>query len=315
VDESDLVKELRALAGVKGSPDDFVLVLEGVRIRVSYSGGSSSSLALTVDYDAHAGDADRDGASGYRERAALSAVRPMRVTLRPESSDDRDGKASGLNVEFQTGDDVFDKKVYIDAPSAEPLPRVLSADVRAAALALFDLQFTSIAIDDIQGHVSARITSFSSLNPKRADGKPGLAAATAFAKLARSLPRVARREGAHPETPLQGTTILGYAIGGAGLLLGPPFYFLVLAPHGCSNDDLPSAQALQCTLPGIAGVVVGLVAGAVATTLVTSHAHARFAGRSDGARLAGGYRISIGASVFTIVALVAAGVFARLASP
>jgi hypothetical protein len=236
----------------------------------------------------------------------------MRVQLRPERSDDREGKASGLNVEFQTGDEAFDHKVYVDAPSAEPLARVLSPDVRAAVLTLFELEFTSIAIDDLKGHVCARIVSVSSLDPKRAEGKPGLAAATAFAKLVRGLPRVARREGAHPEAPSQGTTMLGYVIGGVGLLLGPPIYFVALAPHGCDQDDLPGADIIRCTLPGIAGLVVGGVAGIVAATIVASRARAHFAGRSDGASLASGYKISIGVGVFTLVGLTAAAAFAQL---
>ena len=89
--ETQLVRELRRIANV---PDgsSFEIRHEGVRIRVEYTSGSSSSLVLFVPYDEVAGSG-RAGA-GYRGQTALSAIRPMNITLRPETRAERLGNAT-----------------------------------------------------------------------------------------------------------------------------------------------------------------------------------------------------------------------------
>ena len=272
--ESQLLHELRALAGVKVG-DSFELVHDGVRIRVSYSGGSSSSLTLAVTYDAVAIET-RTGA-GYRARSTISAIRPMLIALRPEEATHRLAKASGTDVEFQSGDPGFDGAVYVDTQTpADVLAAVLEADARRAVLDLFALAFTTITIDDRQRNVVAIITSFASLKPM---DPTGARAVDAFARLARSLPRVATRAGEHARHPLRGVNIGLGVLAGVAFVGSIPLYCGGVMGKTCGGEMDP-AEAFVCLGPGLAGGTVGLVAGAVAGAAAAAFAR-RYRGRSD----------------------------------
>lgn len=94
-DESELVAELRALGGREAAErDEFTLARDDVRIQVSYSSGSSSSLTLSALYDTHA--KRLPPSAGYRVASSglLPAARPLKILLRPEDSGDRLAKTS-----------------------------------------------------------------------------------------------------------------------------------------------------------------------------------------------------------------------------
>src|SRR4051812_8533754 len=147
--------------------DDFVVVRGDVRINVSYVSGSSSRCTLRVPYNRHA----RRVATSYRDSGPLRAIRPMNIALRPETASHRSGKASGMDVEVQTGDPAFDGAVYVDTLTpADVAVHVLGEPVRRAVLDLFAIHFTLVTIDDSRGDIVAEIVSFVSLTPTE---KPG----------------------------------------------------------------------------------------------------------------------------------------------
>src|SRR5262249_43060405 len=137
--ETTLVRELRALANATNDSARFV-VHHGVHaIEVSYTGGSSASLSFSASYDRsarvdHPALLTRAQPRTYREpaRGPLVAARPLAIELRREDLGDVVAKNKGLSVEWQSGDEAFDRAVYVGTPTtdAEVLAAVLGAEVR-----------------------------------------------------------------------------------------------------------------------------------------------------------------------------------------
>ena len=282
--EADLVIGLRKLARVD-SGDDFSLEREGMRIAVSYSGGSSSSLTLTARYDAvaraEAGTGTRE--ASYRKSArggVVRGIRPMSITLREEEPADRQAKDDGLSREHQTGDAAFDRRVYIDSPTvdAELLQAVLSESVRGGARELVDLGFEPIEIDDAAGNVTARTGRFGKLAgiddaPERVIG--------AFAKLLSGLPPVSATGGEHPQR--SGAPLALAILGGIALVVGTPIgCFGVAGAYDCteSSEDGSSIKA-GCGGPIGFAVVAAVVVGFAVMFGARALARPRIAGRSD----------------------------------
>jgi len=277
VSETELVQELRALAGVKVG-DSFEVLHDGVRIHVEYSGGSSSSLVLRVGYDVAAREVA--AAAGYRGHAGLAAIRPMAIALRPEDDANRMAKEGGIDVEFQTGDAAFDHAVYVDTLTPpNVLAHVLEADARRAVRELFALEFTSIILDNDRREVVARMVTFPSRKPPE---PTGARAVDAFARLARAMPRVATLAGEHPSHPLRGANIALGVVGAVTFFGAIPLYCGVIAGSRCQDEMSPS-EAATCLGPGIPGYVVGLLVALVVGVLASRYTR-RYRGRSDSSR-------------------------------
>jgi len=275
--ESQLVQELRELAGVKQG-DSFEIAHDGVRVRVSYSGGSSSSLTLAVTYDTVAREAQ--SGTAYRGGAPPSAIRPLMIELFPETDGHRQAKASGTDIEFQSGDRFFDHGVYVDTQTpADVLAHVLEAEVRRAVLELFALDFTTINIDDHDRNVVARMVSFASAK----HGEPtGARAVDAFARLARSLPRLATRAGEHAKHPLRGVNKALALFAVTVLTASFPIYCSGIMGNKCPNEMSPT-ELPACVGPGLIGLIPGILVGALASAAAVAFTR-RYRGRSDSSR-------------------------------
>jgi hypothetical protein len=296
-----IVRELRKLARAEG--DDFEVVWDGLRVAVSYTPGSSRSVLFAVPYDAP----QRAAETGFRDPARLHAVRPMKVVLAPERPEHVRGKAAGVDVEHQTGDPMFDRRVYIDAPSAEPLPHLLrSPVVRAAVLRLFEQNFQLVEIDDDAGRITARSTSF--VDPRPATGTHGRDALAAFVDLARALPPVFARQGKHPDDPLRHRSQRLFAIAFGIFLIGAPASCISLG--GECGDDIPESRLFHCLAPGAIGLVSGLVVSLVVRAIVHPGLEARYSGTSSSSRRIETYSIALGLVVFIGIMVTVAGALA-----
>jgi hypothetical protein len=302
--ESQLIQELRTLAGVADG-GSFEVSHDGVRIRVEYTGGSSSSVALKVAYDAVASDVR--ASAGYRGQPGLAAIRPMRISLRPEDDANRMGKESGMDVEHQTGDAAFDSAVYIDTLTPpNVLARVLEEDARRAVRELFALGCTTVVLDDDLRNVTAQMISF----PSREPPEPiGARAVDAFARLGRAMPRVAALAGEHASHPLRGTNIALGVVAAVTFFGAIPLYCGVIAGDRCANEMSPS-EAATCVGPGIPGVVVGLVAAAVVGAFA-SHFTRRYRGRSDSSRHGATFAWLVAVIVFSVTSSLVSYVIAK----
>jgi len=284
---------------------EFDLVVDGVRMRVSYSGGSSSSLSLSAPYD---GVAQRGPTAGYRGHGALAAIRPMRIALSPETASHRKGKASGMDVEHQTGDPEFDASVYVDTRTLpEVLAEVLTPEARRAVLDLFAVEFTTVVIDDLLGRLYANIVAFASLTPA---SSPGRRAADAFARLAKQMPRIVTIPGRHAPHPLRNATVAVAIAGALAFFVAPPLYFGVAVADRCV-DDMPASQYGACLGPGAAGILVGLVAAVVTVVAALGYGR-RFRGRSDSSTWATAFAGFSGLLAFDVVGTAVSFLIARL---
>jgi hypothetical protein len=294
--ESALVDELRAVAGADGG-NDFTLSWEGLLIQVSYAPGSGSFLSLSVPYD----HPQRASEASFRDPLRLHAIRPMKVVLCPERKDHVEAKAAGIDREHQTGDAVFDRRVYIDVPSPEPLPHLFWSDaVRGAVLGLFDRNFQSIVLDDDSGLITARATSF--LDLRASTTTPGRDALTAFVRLAKALPPVTARAGEHPADALTGRSRLLFALAGVAFLLGTPMSCLSLG-DGC-GDDVPASLFFHCMGPGLTGLSAGFAASVVVRLFVRPILTARHGGTSSSSRRIEIFVIALALLVFILVMVI-----------
>lgn len=285
--EADLVIGLRKLAKVD-SGDDFSIDRDGMRIAVSYSGGSSSSLLLTARYDAVArAETTTTGTreAAYRKSArggVIRGIRPMSITLREEESADRQAKEEGLSREHQTGDRSFDDRVYIDSPTidAELLQAVLSEPVRGAVRELVELGFEPIVIDDDRGDVTARTGRFGKL--AGVDDAPGRVIG-AFAKMLSELPPVSATGAEHPTR--SGAPIALAILGGLALMIaGPLGLFGIAGAYDCTEgtgDGEGETFKDGCGHQALLAIGAALVTGFVVMTIVRALARPRVAGRSD----------------------------------
>ncbi len=287
--ESDLVRALRQKAG-DTKEDRFTITHADVVVGVSYSGGSSSSLSLSTRYDAVAKREHADAREGgnYRQTAvprALVAARPMRIVLRPEAYADKDAKASGINVEQQTGDELFDATVYVDSPTTdhEVLQAILNQEARRAVGSLFDLGLRRISIDDVQGNVEAYLSEFAVAKEKPDRAQLML---DAFTRLARSLP-VVRGGGDLPApAPFGCLTGVGTVFAGVLGVAAIPLFFAIASGFDCtepSADGEGSNLKDGCGSPAIVAIVSGLAAGVLAYVVTRIFLTPRLRGRSDSA--------------------------------
>lgn len=111
--------------------------------RVPYAGAVSLSFedhgrTVRLTYSLNSGTVD-----GYD--VSVPIARTPELLLRPETGTDREGKSRGINREVQVGDFEFDQRVYIETEAEDQaVLRVLTPEVRAAVLRLFDKGATSI---------------------------------------------------------------------------------------------------------------------------------------------------------------------------
>jgi len=283
--EIDLVDALRAMAepGTARDSNDFVIVADNVRVRVEYSGGSSSSLSLSTSYDANATLLTKVGGAeaGYRASSLgpIRAVRPLSIALTRESDDDIAAKRSGVNVEHQTGETEFDKKLYIDSPTTDPevLQAVLHQGTRAAAIALFNLGMSFVEIDG-RGRVSAQMTGFVSTEPAKDKGAKMV---RAFAALAAGLPKVEATGESHEALPWGGRAALGVALAIVGLTAAPIAFFGIASSVDCTEGTDEGVSLKDgCGAPGVIGLVFGLAFATFTLWLVTPYVTAKLRGRS-----------------------------------
>jgi len=281
--EADLLIGLRALAKIPDGRQSFTFQHDAMRIEVDYVGGSSSRLTLTSRYDLVAWK-PVPKAAAYRKSATdgtLHGIRPMLVTLREESADDREAKAGGLSREHQTGDEEFDRAIYIDSPttSAELLGGVLSEGVRAAVLELFALGFEPIVIDDAQGDVTATVSRFGKLAVEQAAER----VIEAFTKMLSNLPPVAPVAGEHPKRSVAPKVLA--IMGAISLVVGAPLViFGVASAYDCtegSADGEGTSLKDGCGGPALVALLGSLVAGFLVMLVIRRAARSRVAGHSD----------------------------------
>lgn len=286
--ESELVAALREKASAKKDESQFAVAHGDVVIQVSYSGGSSSSLTLFAAYDTFAKgrhDDAREGGS-YRQTAVprtLRTTRPMLITLRPEQYADREAKQAGLNREHQTGDEAFDRAVYIDSPTTdhEVLQAVLCEQARAAVLDLFGLGLRRITIDDSRMRVEAYLNEFSV-----ARSRPGRADAMleAFAQLCTAMPKVEDSGGVHAPAPFGCLSFVGGAFAGVLGIAAIPLFFAIASTFDCTESDGEGTSLKSgCGVAPLLGLLAGALAGGVAVVVARLFLGPRLRGRSDSA--------------------------------
>lgn len=284
-DFSELVNELFDIAVTNGSmqrpgggtvPNPFVLRHGPYEIKVDYNGGSSKHIELSAKYDAvaridHPALVAR--ARAYRAGAPqpLLAPRPLGIELTREDTDDVAAKASGLNVEWQSGDPAFDGFVYVDTPTTDPeiLASVLGPEVRRAVCELIAMEFKTIMIDD-GGDVSAYLSEFSSSEPPRPNR--GADALRWFVQILSNLPAVASSGPMVKRNPLFGLTVTLGVVGFIGWGLN---YFYVEGILWLAKEAL-GISASAATFAWTELVIA--VAIAIAAGIVGAFIHGRIVG-------------------------------------
>jgi hypothetical protein len=284
-DESDLIDALRRAAGIV-TGDTFTINFRAVPIDVAYSGGSSSSLTLSVFYDSVAQPrVPEPKAAAYRQSAigtALVAIRPMQIKLREETSADVTGKDEGIAREHQTGDVDFDTKVYVDSPTTDErvLQLVLSPSTRMGARKLLSLGFRGIEIDNNKGQVSATLTTFASREPNTLRAEEIL---HAFVTMVSELPDVEPSGKVHPKQPLSAFNVTAGILTGLAALAAFPTYFAIAGAHDCTQPSGDDGESLKdgCGAPALAGLGIGLIAGFLMVAIVHWPLRRRFSGSSN----------------------------------
>jgi hypothetical protein len=184
----------------------------------------------------------------------------MSIALRREDAADRRAKESGVAIEAQTGDGVFDEEVFIDTPSKEDVVgRVLASPaLRRAVRELLDRGVGPITLDEA-GRIEVRIDSFGGLRDD-----PGWVLER-LAQIATDVSEVTASGGAHPPDRARGLTAFLGILALTGSIVTPIVVFSVL-PDRCYDSDGEAAW-LSCASPGccqpslggaLAGVLVGL---------------------------------------------------------
>lgn len=287
--------ELRALAG--STTDNSFTILRGMhRVNVSFATDNDddiTSLSLATPYNVVA----RAVPGGYRDATPLTGPRPMRIELRPETIVDRAAKSEGVSVEWQSGDADFDREVYIDSPVADAalLSRVIDAEVRGGALALFALGFSAVEIDDAYGLVVARLPKARFVASVET---PGLVALAAFERVFSNLPAI---EGTAPRVvkrPLWGAANLFLTlIGGAGWLVNVGYAggLGLLARHLRGVEVTMTAPMVIG--PVLFGIVCGLLGGSAWRRLAE-----RLARGASNAHMQGARAVWVGFAGFSVIA-------------
>jgi hypothetical protein len=144
------------LAAVLGNPGKAPAYGETERrfgdraFRLRYSAGGKNtpaSLRLTLPIEPHV-TGSRGERGAYRETGRRRVAGKLSVLLRRETSLDRFGKRIGLNREHQTGDQAFDRDIYIESDaSTEDLATLLEdGATRAAVQQILGAGFQSVAL-------------------------------------------------------------------------------------------------------------------------------------------------------------------------
>lgn len=272
---SALVQELFDLAVAGGTAkrgsgfisSGFIVRHGGYAIRVEHNAGSSKDVSLHAVYDVvtsayQASKRARPSGAGR----PLVAPRPLAIELGVEDEGHVAAKAKGLNVEWQSGDEAFDRTVYVDTPTTDPavLAAVIGPEVRYAVRVLLGLGFRTVSIDDGTGAVNAYLTEFTSLNPPRPNR--GADSLSAFAQILAHLPEVTSSGPTKRKTPLWGATLFLAIAGGGGW--GANYFYLegILAVTKAVFDVKKRAASLAWWEIAMA-VAVAVVAGIVGSFL------------------------------------------------
>lgn len=312
--EGDLVRGLRELAG-GDEGTTFVVRRGSVSVTVEYSPGSTSSLSLSVPYDAHAkGSVDAGAAAAYRASASRSlvAVRPLAIELVPESVAHVRAKSAGVNREHQTDDREFDSAVYVDSPTMDPsvLHAVLCDDARRAILDLFATGMRKVTIDDARGRVVATLSEFATGKEVPARAEKMIAA---FVKLAQALPPVKASGEAHARPPLAVALRIASAVTFLLFFAMVPLVQLMANAVDCTveSDDGDGISLKQgCGDAPLLGLMAGVVVGLVAVVLANRFLAPKMKGRSDSApRMGLLYGVSFGLAGEVTFAVVTAMVY------
>lgn len=272
--------EVRAAAGL---PIDVVLH--------SDNDDDPTSVTLRMLYDAVS-----RGVGGPLGGKPLLAPRPLGIRLQREDEADRAAKREGVSEEWQSGDEPFDRAIYVEAPpgAAPVLPSVLGPEARGAILELFELGVSAVDVD-VDDYVEAKIGE-AALAESRAPQLVG-----AFTALCRSLPRVRHDASSRVPVPLRAPTFLLAAIGVVGWGTNVGYVGIVGAVaralagrHDDERLELPLAHLLVL-------VAFGVVSGLVGASLYGAALRRRAKGRSDAHRLVGRAQIAAfgGVSVLT----------------
>lgn len=294
------------MATASGSGGDAIRQEGGVTLglrRVTDNDDDLVRVVIDASYDAFTAHAQ---GGGYRGGAPLRVSRPLDVVLRPEDVGDVMAKREGLAREWQSGDPIFDDRVYVVAPPGSDafLDRALGPDGRGAVIELFDLGFHEIGVD-VARRVEAAIAA------GKLEGEPGRAAraVAAFDRLGRALPPLVHDPSiARPRAPLRGLTMFLGAFGAFGWATNVGYVGLVgivvRAALGRTHDAPAEVSTLGVALPVALGVVAGLVGASMYGRLVGRLA----AGTADAHRVAGRAKLAsfAGISVLTFTALFAA---------
>jgi hypothetical protein len=94
----------------------------------------------------------------FRGAARPRITSPAPLTLRLETGFDRTGKSLRINRETQTGDAVFDERIYVESEASDALVLAALADpiTRANVMACLDLGCASLKLDDA-GNLGAEL--------------------------------------------------------------------------------------------------------------------------------------------------------------
>lgn len=261
-----------------------------------------TSVGLRALYDAVSRDT-----SGDRGGKLLRAPRPLGIALTREDEGDRAAKRQGLSVEWQSGDEPFDRVVYVDAPPevTPVLPFVLGPEARGAILELLDLGVHSVDVD-VGDYVEARLS--------RPGPAPDLAprAVEAFTRLCDHLPRVRHDPSSRVAKPLRVPTLVLAAIGVVGWGANVGYVGIVgagaRAAFGRHDDERLELSALHFALL----VAFGVVSGLAGASLYGAALRRRAKGRSDAHRLVARAQLSAFGG-FSVLAFTAA-LFAAVAA-
>ncbi|MBL8677814.1 MAG: hypothetical protein JNK05_01515 [Myxococcales bacterium] len=273
--ESDLVVQLRKLAGGQAGENKFTVVVDDVKVFVEYWSGSGSHVSFATAYGQATPKITPPSAEGgYRAKPTseptLRATRPMMIALRDESPADVDAKESGVSVEFQTGDHDFDSEVYVDTHTPhEVLAHVLgSKALRDAVRTLRREGITRLVLDDAGSMISCSLYTFA--HAKHDDARASRIV-KAIATMARETPRVEDNGELPPKEP-HGWLDWIAAAGGFILFFGAPIY-MALVPSRCWDDSSDGeGKTLVCRVgccePMWQGLLLGILVSLPLATIV-----------------------------------------------
>lgn len=303
----DLAEALRERSGLRpGGHASFSVRCGDRNVSVRFDTDSDDDVTrmiLSIAYDFVAQPME-----SYRETGGLPAARPLDLALTHENAADRAAKAEGLSVEWQSGDLVFDDRVYVRTPTRDPmvLAAVLGPEARAATLALFDQGFESVEID-VAGNVEATIPASALKRPHAADRAELVV--ELFGRLISRLPMLATTGTTRVDTPYGGTTQLLGVIGAIGWLLNVGWLGIVtvfVSTLVGRHVELSLEATLGC-------VVIGLLVGGFGLRAYGDVVTEAVRGRSDAHRLVSRARWSAFGG-FSSIAFTVALVLALFAS-